>query len=173
MKLSALLLRIGLGLVFAFWCVQVLAVAVFAVADRYTGATAVVMSLIVLVGGFAPVAFFLYLFRHHLPMPKPQPAADAPMPPTAAVEPAPAHEITAPRTTAPDPFAAPPPIEAISERELEVLALVARGLSNKEIAAQLSVTVGTVKTHTNNINRKLGTRTRTQAIARAREHGLL
>jgi LuxR family maltose regulon positive regulatory protein len=47
------------------------------------------------------------------------------------------------------------------------------GLSNAEIAAQLIVTVGTVKTHIKSIYGKLGVHSRTQAVARARELGLL
>ena len=58
-------------------------------------------------------------------------------------------------------------------RELEILHLVADGLSNSEIANQLIVTVGTIKKHLNNIYGKLGVASRTQAIARGRELGLL
>jgi ATP/maltotriose-dependent transcriptional regulator MalT len=61
----------------------------------------------------------------------------------------------------------------LSGRELEVLALVASGMSNKKIAGRLFVSVSTVKTHINNLYRKLGTRSRTQAIARARELDLI
>jgi LuxR family transcriptional regulator, maltose regulon positive regulatory protein len=60
-----------------------------------------------------------------------------------------------------------------SERELEVLALIASGESNQEIASKLFITVATVKTHINNLYRKLGARSRTQAVARAREMNLL
>jgi LuxR family maltose regulon positive regulatory protein len=63
--------------------------------------------------------------------------------------------------------------EPPSERELEVLALIAAGKSNQEIADKLFVSMGTVKTHINRLYRKLDTRSRTQAIARAREIGLL
>jgi LuxR family transcriptional regulator, maltose regulon positive regulatory protein len=59
--------------------------------------------------------------------------------------------------------------EPLSKRELEVLALVAAGKSNGEIASSLFVSLSTVKTHINNLYRKLGARSRTQAIARARE----
>ena len=54
-----------------------------------------------------------------------------------------------------------------------VLAPVAAGMSNKEIAGRLFVSVTTVKTHINNLYRKLGARSRTQAIARARELDLI
>jgi len=64
-------------------------------------------------------------------------------------------------------------VESLSERELEVLRLVADGLSNRAIAEQLFITVGTAKTHTINIYRKLDVRSRTQAVARATELGLL
>jgi LuxR family maltose regulon positive regulatory protein len=63
--------------------------------------------------------------------------------------------------------------EPLSERELEVLALISAGESNREIAGKLFVSVGTVKTHINNLYRKLGARSRTQAVARAREMNLL
>jgi LuxR family maltose regulon positive regulatory protein len=61
----------------------------------------------------------------------------------------------------------------LSERELEVLALIASGESNQEIASKLFITVATVKTHINNLYRKLGARGRIQAVARAREMNLL
>jgi LuxR family maltose regulon positive regulatory protein len=64
-------------------------------------------------------------------------------------------------------------IEPLSERELEILRLMAEGMSNQEIAQKIIVTVGTVKWHLNNIYGKLDVRSRTQALARAREFGLL
>jgi LuxR family maltose regulon positive regulatory protein len=63
--------------------------------------------------------------------------------------------------------------EPLSERELEVLALIAAGKSNRRIATELFVSVGTVKTHLNNAYRKLGVHSRTQAVARARELNLI
>ncbi|MGH3105811.1 MAG: LuxR C-terminal-related transcriptional regulator, partial [Rubrobacteraceae bacterium] len=63
--------------------------------------------------------------------------------------------------------------EPLSERELEVLALIAAGETNGEIAGKLFVSISTVKTHINNLYRKLGARSRTRAVARARELGLL
>jgi DNA-binding NarL/FixJ family response regulator len=64
-------------------------------------------------------------------------------------------------------------VEPLSERELEILRLVATGDSNKEIAARLYITEGTVKNHVTNILGKLGVRDRTQAALRARELNLL
>ena len=64
-------------------------------------------------------------------------------------------------------------IEPLSERERQVLRLLAGGLSNQEIAEALVVAVGTVKVHIHNIYGKLGVRSRTQAIARARELSML
>jgi len=66
-----------------------------------------------------------------------------------------------------------PLVEPLSERELEVLGLVVRGLSNREIADKLFLSVGTVKTHVHNIFGKLGVEGRPRAIARARELDLI
>ena len=63
--------------------------------------------------------------------------------------------------------------ETLSERELEVLHLMAAGASNKEMADQLVVTVGTVKSHINHILGKLDAHNRLEAVARARELGLI
>lgn len=61
----------------------------------------------------------------------------------------------------------------ITARELEVLTLVARGLSNREIATQLFVSENTVKTHCSRAFDKLGAARRTQAVQRGKELGLL
>jgi LuxR family maltose regulon positive regulatory protein len=66
-----------------------------------------------------------------------------------------------------------PLLEPLSERELEVLRLIADGLSNREIAQRLFVSVGTVKAHVNHVYGKLLVRSRTQAVARARELQLI
>ena len=63
--------------------------------------------------------------------------------------------------------------EPLSERELEVLALVAVGKSNRQIASELFVALSTVKTHAKNIYGKLDVRNRTQAVSRARQLELL
>jgi LuxR family transcriptional regulator, maltose regulon positive regulatory protein len=65
------------------------------------------------------------------------------------------------------------PVESLSQRELEVLRLIAQGATNQEIAEKLVVTVGTVKSHINHILSKLGAHNRTEAAARARSLGLL
>lgn len=69
--------------------------------------------------------------------------------------------------------AAQPLVEPLSEREIEVLQLIADGLANAEIADRLFIAVGTVKRHINNIYGKLGVQSRTQAVARARDLNLL
>ena len=64
-------------------------------------------------------------------------------------------------------------IEPLSEREMQVLDLVAQGLSNREIARALSLSISTVKVHTHNIYSKLDVHSRTQAVAKARALGVL
>src|SRR5690349_18454907 len=64
-------------------------------------------------------------------------------------------------------------VESLTERELEVLHLIAAGASNEEIAKRLVIAVSTVKRHVSNIFGKLTVSKRTQAMARAREIGLL
>jgi LuxR family transcriptional regulator, maltose regulon positive regulatory protein len=61
----------------------------------------------------------------------------------------------------------------LSKRELEILRLLAEGLTNSLIADRLIISLGTVKTHVHNISEKLNARTRTQVLARARELKLL
>lgn len=63
--------------------------------------------------------------------------------------------------------------EPLSERELEVLALLASGRTNAEIARDLFVALGTVKSHVNNIYRKLEVRNRAEAVTRTRQTRLL
>lgn len=64
-------------------------------------------------------------------------------------------------------------VEPLSDRELEILRLIADGYANPEIAARLVIAVATVKKHVNNIFGKLGAAHRAQAVARARELKLL
>jgi len=66
-----------------------------------------------------------------------------------------------------------PLAEPLSLRELEVLALLAEGLSNQEIADRLTIAPGTVKNHVSNILSKLNARDRAQAVLQAKELGLL
>jgi NarL family two-component system response regulator LiaR len=61
----------------------------------------------------------------------------------------------------------------ISDREFEVLELLASGLSNQEIADKLFVSLNTIKTHSSNLYSKLGAKRRTQAIEKARNMGIL
>jgi DNA-binding NarL/FixJ family response regulator len=65
-----------------------------------------------------------------------------------------------------------PVIEPLSEREIEILRLIAQGASNREIAGTLFLAEGTVKNHVTNILGKLDVRDRTQAALRAKEGGL-
>lgn len=64
-------------------------------------------------------------------------------------------------------------IEPLTEREMEVLQLIAEGLTNREIATKLFLSPNTVKVHARNVNGKLDVHNRTQAVARARTLGLL
>lgn len=118
--------------------------------------------------------------REHAPGPAPIATAPSPewAPDTASPAAAPldgisSHDESQATAGAPPSEMVPIPAEPLSDREREVLSLLATGQSNKEIAARLVVSVGTVKTHTNNIYRKLGARNRTEAVATARSHRLL
>jgi LuxR family maltose regulon positive regulatory protein len=87
-------------------------------------------------------------------------------------------EVAAPHPVAP-PAGAPstssgqPLIEPLSQREMEVLHLMALGMTNKEIAQQLIVAPGTIKAHSSSIYRKLDVANRTEAAARARQLGII
>ena len=66
-----------------------------------------------------------------------------------------------------------PMIESLSKREIDVLKLMAMGLTNQVIATRLYLSRNTIKVHTRNIFGKLGVNNRTQAVARARTLGIL
>jgi NarL family two-component system response regulator LiaR len=84
------------------------------------------------------------------------------------------HELNQPRPAAGNPLGAhlPPTPDPLTRRELDVLRLVAQGLANQEIAAQLSLSAGTVRIHVSNILGKLHLANRTQAALYAQQEGL-
>jgi LuxR family maltose regulon positive regulatory protein len=84
-----------------------------------------------------------------------------------------AQEAEPPLLARPSTLKAQPLVDPLSLREQELLRLVAAGHTNQEIAQELFLAVGTVKKHLNNIFGKLGVGNRTQAIARARELGIV
>ena len=69
--------------------------------------------------------------------------------------------------------ASPAALDPLSARELDVLKLVSMGLSNQSIADRLYISLPTVKTHLRNINAKLYSANRTEAVTVARAHALL
>jgi ATP/maltotriose-dependent transcriptional regulator MalT len=83
------------------------------------------------------------------------------------------HSLRQTFNQVPPPPPLPSGIDSLSEREMEVLHLIADGASNQEIAAALVVTISTVKKHVSNILSKLNTSSRTQAVAEARTLNLL
>ena len=76
--------------------------------------------------------------------------------------------VPAPDSATPAPPAVPMPVDAISEREIEVLQLLADGHSNQEIARALVVSANTVKSHLKSIYGKLDVHSRREAVSRAR-----
>jgi DNA-binding NarL/FixJ family response regulator len=80
-----------------------------------------------------------------------------------------AHYVSSP----PPELARPSGLDELSERELEVLKLVGRGMSNAEIAAELVISLATVKTHVRHVLQKLRLRDRVQAVVVAYESGLI
>lgn len=93
----------------------------------------------------------------------------------ALIEPSVARKVMAEfaRTSHPSAQTAEKLIEPLSEREIDVLRLLANGLSNREIAGQLFLAEGTVKNYVSSAMQKLSVRDRTQAALRAKELGLL
>jgi len=89
----------------------------------------------------------------------------------ALLSPAVTKRVIAKFTHLPQPTA-PEGLDELTERELEVFRLIARGLSNAEIAEALTVGDATVKTHVSNVLMKLGLRDRVQAVVLAHESGL-
>lgn len=80
---------------------------------------------------------------------------------------------TRPQPSLPEPRAERALAEDLTAREIQILELAAQGLSNRELAARLFVSEHTVKFHLANINSKLAAKSRTQAIAKARQLGLI
>jgi LuxR family maltose regulon positive regulatory protein len=64
-------------------------------------------------------------------------------------------------------------VESLSQREIEILKMVATGATNQAIAERLVITIGTVKSHIHHIFGKLNVQTRTEAVAQARKLGLI
>ena len=93
----------------------------------------------------------------------------------ALIEPSVARKVMAEfaRTSHPSPQTTEKLIEPLSEREIDVLRLLAHGRSNREIARQLFLAEGTVKNYVSSAMQKLNVRDRTQAALRAKELGLL
>ena len=113
-----------------------------------------------------------YLLKD-VPSPKLLEAIEAAARGDSFLQPSVAAKVVAEFTRLSDRPAPSPLVEPLSGRELEIMALVATGASNKEIAAQLFIAEGTVKNHVTNILGKLGVRDRTQAALKARELGLV
>lgn len=93
---------------------------------------------------------------------KPDSSTEEPQPPKPTIQPEPRRGS-----------ARALPLESLSERENEILQLLGKGLSNRDLAEGLGIALPTVKTHLRNIYSKLGASSRTQALALARQRGLM
>lgn len=90
----------------------------------------------------------------------------------AAIDPAVQHHLVSAIATGPSTTPAPQLPAGLTQREAEVLTLIAQGLSNIEIADQLAVSETTIKSHINHLFAKTGVRDRAQAVTYAYQHGL-
>jgi DNA-binding NarL/FixJ family response regulator len=90
----------------------------------------------------------------------------------AAIDPAVQHHLVRAIATGPAIAATPQLPAGLTQREAEVLTLIAQGLSNMEIAGRLVVSETTVKSHINHLFAKTGVRDRAQAVTYAYQHGL-
>ena len=102
-----------------------------------------------------------------LPLDRPRAAGDGLIAPTITKRLIEQFARTAP------PAMPPPELTTLTPREVEVLTLIARGLTNAEIAAELVLSEATVKTHVKRVLAKLGARDRVQAVVLAYEAGLV
>jgi DNA-binding CsgD family transcriptional regulator len=155
--LAASLPWIALILVALFWCVFVLGIAI-ALVDKGAAAW-----WVMLVFGALPLIGF---YRIALHLVNRRPASPPHTNESLPVNGAPAARATS-ATDAPD------LVEPLTARELEVLALLDKGRTNGQIAHELYVSTATVKSHVNNLLRKLGAANRTEAVAQARHLDLI
>lgn len=164
---------IGLIAVGLFWATTVLGISI-ALADKEVAAWWVVL----IFGALPLIGLYRIAERlSHRPADSSReedrvvtaPAGADPREPVAGAPSSTPGDITAPPLEPGEPVI----IEDLTNREREVLALLDKGRTNGEIARELYVSTGTVKSHVNSIFRKLGARNRTEAVARARRVNLI